>query len=68
MKIKGESLLKMFMSVCIYNVQNIQGGQKWVYSVSTQNAEFILVLLNYCIIFYMNNYRPTFALPCTPKH
>ena len=35
--------------------------------VSVQNTEFLLVLLlfiNYCIIFHMNNYKPTFVPPC----
>ena len=34
--------------------------------VSTQNMQFILVLLfiNYFIIFHTNNYKPTFASPC----
>ena len=35
--------------------------------VSTWNTEFILVLLfiNYCIIFHMNDCKPTFAPPYT---
>ena len=34
--------------------------------VSTWNTGFILVLfINYCIIFHINNYKPTFAPPCT---
>ena len=34
--------------------------------MSMQNTEFILVLLlmNYCIGFHMNNCKPTFASPC----
>ena len=34
--------------------------------VSTWNTEFIPVLLfiNYCIIFHMNNCKPAFAQPC----
>ena len=35
--------------------------------MSTQNTEFILVLLfiNYCIIFHANNSKPTFSPPCS---
>ena len=35
--------------------------------VSTQDTEFILVLLliSYCIIFHANNCKPIFASPCT---
>ena len=34
--------------------------------VTVQDAEFILLLLfiNYCIIVYMNNCKPTFATYC----
>ena len=34
--------------------------------MSMQSTEFILVLLfiNYCIIFHMNNRKPTFANSC----
>lgn len=41
-----------------------QGGAEVV--VSTQNAEFILMLLflDYCIILYRNDGKPTFASPC----
>ena len=40
------------------------GLQLWVC-----DTEFILVLLfiNYCIIFHMNNCKPTFAHPCVCK-
>ena len=41
-------------------------GERTVTVVSMQTPQFILVLgfLCYCIIFYTNNYRPAFVLPC----
>ena len=41
-------------------------GQKWVYS-SEYMKQFILVIINYCIIFHMNC-KPAFAPPCIPWH
>ena len=52
----------MYVSIYIYT-----GLGKYRFTVlSTQNTEFILVLLciNYCIIFRMNICKATFASPC----
>ena len=46
-------------------VQNTEQGKSGFTAVSTRNTEFILVLLfiNYCIIFHMNNRKSTYAPP-----
>ena len=43
----------------------IQGGATVGLQLWVHKTEFVLVLLfiNYCIIFHMNNYKPTFPLP-----
>ena len=42
---------------------NTQWGKRRFTVVNVRNTQFILVLLfnNYCIIFHMNNCKPTFA-------
>ena len=49
---------------------NAGWGKSRVTVMSTWSTEFILVFLfiNYCTVFYMNNYKPTFAPPvCSHK-
>ena len=42
-----------------------KGGQKWVYSCEyAKQSLFLLLFINYCIIFHMNNCKPTFVHPC----
>ena len=61
---------KVSEQLCLHLKLMCRVGQKWFTVVSTQNTEFILVLLflYHGIIFHMNNYKPTFASPCIYTH
>ena len=51
--------------ILLWKTEVCRGTQKWVYRCKYAK-QFIPVslLINYCIIFHMNNWKPTFAPPC----
>ena len=52
-----------FLVTCVFNIQGLSKRRFRV--VSIQNTFYSSIIINYYTIFHINNYKSTFALPCS---